>query len=64
MTRLAWSRRTAEALFVGSAVGDPVSRTACVVVTGAVGVAGVGAVALVALFIPGAVTARIAVMAA
>jgi hypothetical protein len=61
VTRRAWSRGTSDALFVGSTVGEPAR---CVVVTGAVAVAGVGAVAVVALFIPGAVAARIAVMAA
>lgn len=62
MTRArAWSRSSRDTLFVGSTVGEPAS---CVVVAGAAAVAGVGAVALVALFIPGAVAARIAVLPA
>lgn len=56
MTR-AWTRSSRNALFVGSVAAAP----SCVVVAGAAAVAGVGTVALVALFTPGVVTARIAV---
>lgn len=52
------TRSAPGALFVGSAVGS----TDCLVVTGAAGVAGLGAVALVACFIPGSVCARVLVM--
>ncbi len=55
-----WSRSAPEALFIGSAVGEP----SCVVVTGAAAIANVGAVVLVALFTPGVLAARIAVMPA
>jgi len=59
MTRAAtWAAPASGALFVASAVG---TRNA-VVVTAAAGIAGVGAVALVVLVIPGCVVSRIGVM--
>jgi hypothetical protein len=55
-----WTRSAPGALFAGA-----VSATQrCVVMTGAAALAGVGAVAVVALIVPGSVLGRIAVMPA
>lgn len=54
----AWTRTAPGALFAGAIS----SAASCVVMTGAAAVAGVGAVAVVALIVPGAVMGRVVVM--
>jgi len=54
----AWTRSSPGALFAGVIS----SAANCVVLTGAAALAGVGAVAVVALIVPGAVHGRVLVM--
>lgn len=54
----AWTRTAPGALFAGAISSAP----GCTVVTGAAAVAGVGAVAIVALLVPGSVMGRVVVM--
>jgi len=53
-----WTRTAPGALFAGAVSSAP----SCVVVTGAAAFAGVGAVAVVALIVPGAIHGRVVVM--
>jgi hypothetical protein len=54
----AWTRTAPGALFAGSIQGG----ADCVVVAGAAAVAGLGAVAMVALIVPGSVHGRVLVL--
>ena len=54
----AWTRTAPGALFAGAVSSAP----SCVVMTGAAAVAGVGAVAVVALIVPGSAFGRVLVM--
>ena len=54
----AWTRTAPGALFAGAVSSAP----NCVVMAGAAAVAGVGAVAVVALIVPGSVMGRVVVM--
>jgi hypothetical protein len=56
----AWSRKAPGAFFAGAVANAP----GCVVVTGAAALAGVGAVAVVALIVPGTALGRVVVMPA